>query len=74
MEEVLVMEEEAMEEDILLKFAVIMEGQDIPLIHAIENIPLHFKFKNQNHDQSHTNAVFHNTNFNNDELNHEVSK
>ena len=36
--------------------------------------PPHFKFKNQNHDQSHTNAVFQNTNFNNNEQNHEGSK
>ena len=32
----------------------------------------HFKFKNQNHHQSH--AAFHNTNFNNNEQNHEGSK
>jgi len=36
--------------------------------------PPHFKFKNQNHDQNHTNAVFRNTNFNNNEHNHEGSK
>ena len=39
------MEEEAMEEDIFTKFTVIVERQNIPLIH-----PPHFKFKNQNHD------------------------
>ena len=33
----------------------------------------HLKFKNQNHDHSHTNAVFQNTNLNN-EQNHEGSK
>ena len=39
------------EEDILSKFAVIMEKQDIPLIYAIKHdFPPHFKFKNQNHD------------------------
>jgi len=35
--------------------------------------PPHFKFKNQNHDQSHTNAVFQNTDFYNNEQNHEGS-
>jgi len=36
--------------------------------------PPHFKFKNQNHDQSHTtDAVFQNTNFNNNDQNHEGS-
>jgi len=36
------------------------------------DFPPHFKFKNQNHDQGHTNAVFQN--FNNNEQNHEGSK
>ena len=68
------MEEEAMEEDILPKFAVIVERQDIPLIHAIKKrgFSPHLKFKNQNHHQSHT--TFHNINFNNNEQNHEGSK
>ena len=38
------------------------------------DFPPHFKFKNQNHDQSHTNAVFQNTDFYNNEQNHEGSK
>ena len=32
------MEEETMEEDILLKFVVIVERQGIPLIHAIKSV------------------------------------
>jgi len=35
------MEEEAMEEDILQKFAVIAERQGIPLIHAIKSVVFH---------------------------------
>jgi len=35
------MEEEAMEEDILPKFAVIVERQGIPLTHAIKNVVFH---------------------------------
>ena len=35
------MEEEAIEEDILPKFAVIVERQGIPLIHAIKNVFFH---------------------------------
>jgi len=68
------MEEEAMEEDIFTKFAIIVERQDIPLIHAIKSMALHLisNLKNQNHDQSH--VVFQNTNFNNNEQNHEGSK
>ena len=38
MEKVLVLEEEAMEEEIFIKFAVIMERQGIPLIHLIERM------------------------------------
>jgi len=59
-------------DDILLKFLVIVEEQDISLILTIESMTFHphFKFKNKNHDHSHTNAVFYNTNFNNDEQNH----
>ena len=59
------MEEEAMEEDILPKFAVIVERQGIPLIHAIKSVVFHIisnlkiRTINQNH------AAFHNTNFNN---------
>jgi len=74
MEWVVDMEEEVMEEDILPNFAVIVERQGIPLIHAIKKhgFPPHFKFKNQNYHQSH--AAFHNINFNNNEQNHEGSK
>ena len=41
MAEVLDTEEEAMEEDILPKFVVFVEGQDIPLIHAIKSMTFH---------------------------------
>ena len=35
------MEEEAMEEDILSKFAIIVERQGIPLIHTIKSMVFH---------------------------------
>jgi len=59
------MEEEVIEEDIFTKFAIIVERQDIPFdtCYKKHDFPPHFKFKNQNHDESH--AVFQNTNFNN---------
>jgi len=41
MAEVMDTEEEAMEEDILPKFVVIVERQGIPLIHAIKSMAFH---------------------------------
>ena len=41
MAEVVDMEEEAMEENILPKFAVIVKRQSIPLIHAIKSLVFH---------------------------------
>ena len=38
MAEVLDTEDEALEEDILPKFAIIVERQDVPLIHAIKSM------------------------------------
>jgi len=35
------MEEEVMEEDILPKFAIIVERQGIPLIHTIKSVVFH---------------------------------
>ncbi|XP_068461640.1 uncharacterized protein [Phaseolus vulgaris] len=49
-------------------------GHTIDTCYKKHGFPPHFKFKNQNHDQSHTNAVFQNTNFNNNEQNHEGSR
>jgi len=49
-------------------------GHTIDTCYKKHDFPPHLKFKNHNHDQSHTNAVFHNTNFNNNEQNHEGSK
>jgi len=41
MEEVLVMEEKAKEEEITLKFVVVVGRQNIQLIHAIESMTFH---------------------------------
>jgi len=49
-------------------------GHTIDTCYKKHNFPPHFKFKNQNHDQDHTNVVFQNTNFNNNEQNHKGSK
>ena len=49
-------------------------GSTIDTCYKKHGFPPQFKFKNQNHDQSHTNAVFQNTSFNNNEHNHEGSK
>ena len=42
-------------------------GHTIDTCYKKHGFPPHFKFKNQNYDQSHTNAIFQNTNFNNNE-------
>jgi len=42
-------------------------GHTIDTCYRKHDFPPHSKFKNLNHDQSHTNAIFHNTYFNNDE-------
>jgi len=49
-------------------------GHTIDTCYKKHGFPPHFKFKKLNHDHSHTNAVFHNTNFNNNKQNHEGSK
>jgi len=76
MAEVLDMEEEAMEVDILPKICTHCgkTWHTIDTCYKNHDFPPHFKFKNQNHDQSHTNAIFQNTNFNNNEQNNEGSK
>jgi len=49
-------------------------GHTIDTCYKKHGFPPHFKFKNMNHDQSHTNVVFQNTDFINNEHNHEGSK
>jgi len=49
-------------------------GYTIDTCYKKHDFPPHFKFKNQNHDHGHTDVVFQNTNFNNNEQNHEGSK
>jgi len=49
-------------------------GYTIDTCYKKHGFPPHFKFKNQNHDQNHVNAVSQNAYSNNDKQNHEGSK
>jgi len=76
MAEVLATEKEVMEEDILPKFVVIVERHGIPFIHAIENMVFHLISSLTIITMIRVILMrfFQNTNFNNNEQNHEGSK